>query len=54
MPPMGLDDQQMADVLSYLRSNFGNNAAAITPETVKKVRTSTADRTTFWTQPELK
>jgi mono/diheme cytochrome c family protein len=54
MPPMGLDDQQMADVLTYLRSNFGNKAPAVTPDTVKKVRAATAERSTFWTQQELK
>ncbi|MBB5039446.1 PVC-type heme-binding CxxCH protein [Prosthecobacter dejongeii] len=53
MPPMGLDDQQMADVLTYVRSHFGNQAPAITPEEVKQVRAATSERTTFWTQEEL-
>lgn len=53
MPPMGLDDQQMADVLTYVRSHFGNQAPAVTPEEVKKVRAATSERTTFWTQEEL-
>lgn len=53
MPPMGLDDQQMADVLSYVRSNFSNKAAAVTPEQVKAVRSATADRSTFWTAGDL-
>ncbi|HEY1083556.1 MAG TPA: PVC-type heme-binding CxxCH protein, partial [Prosthecobacter sp.] len=54
MPPMGLDDQQMADVLSYVRSNFGNQEPGVTPAQVKKVRAAHSDRTTFWTQQELK
>ncbi len=53
MPPMGLDDQQIADVLSYVRANFGNKAGAVKPEQVKAVRTATTSRTTFWTQDEL-
>ena len=39
MPPQAnLTNQQIADVLSFVRSNFGNNAGAITPEEVQKVR----------------
>lgn len=33
-----LSDQQIADVLTYVRSNFGNDAEAITPSEVKTVR----------------
>lgn len=33
-----LSDQQIADVLTYVRSNFGNDAAAITPSEVQAVR----------------
>lgn len=53
MPPMGLDDQQTADVLTYLRANFGNQSAPITPDQVKKVRADNATRSSFWTAPEL-
>jgi mono/diheme cytochrome c family protein len=39
MPALGiLKDQQIADVLTYVRSNFGNNASAITAAEVKQVR----------------
>ena len=34
MPPMGLDDQQTADILTYIRSSFGNQASPVTPEQV--------------------
>lgn len=33
-----LTDQQIADVLTYIRSNFGNKAASITADEVKAVR----------------
>ena len=53
MPPMGLDDQQMADVLSYVRAGFGNNASAVTPVEVKAIRAAHATRAILWTQEEL-
>jgi mono/diheme cytochrome c family protein len=33
-----LTDEELADVLSYIRSSFGNNFSAVTPEMVRKVR----------------
>jgi mono/diheme cytochrome c family protein len=33
-----LKDQQIADVLTYVRSSFGNKSTAITAEEVKAVR----------------
>jgi len=42
---MGLDDQQLADVLTYVRSAFGNQAPAVKMEDVKAVRESTKGRT---------
>jgi mono/diheme cytochrome c family protein len=53
MPPMGLDDQQLADVLTYVRSAFGNQAPAVKIEDVKSVRESTKGRTAPWTAAEL-
>ncbi len=53
MPPMGLDDQQTADVLTWLRQNFGNDAAPVTADEVQKVRAAHSDRATFWTEAEL-
>lgn len=35
-----LQDQQIADVLTYIRANFGNNAEAIEATDVKLVRSS--------------
>jgi mono/diheme cytochrome c family protein len=33
-----LTDEELADVLSYIRSSFGNNFEPVIPEMVKKVR----------------
>ena len=39
MPPHAhLSDQEIADVLTYVRNNFGNKASAVTPAEVKTVR----------------
>ena len=39
MPPHNfLNDQQVADVLTYVRNSFGNKAAAVKPAEVKAVR----------------
>lgn len=39
MPPnAAMTDKEIADVLTYIRSNFGNKASAITPDMVKKFR----------------
>ena len=42
MPPFGatLNDQDVADVLSYVRSHFGNKAAPISKTQVDKIRQS--------------
>jgi mono/diheme cytochrome c family protein/glucose/arabinose dehydrogenase len=53
MPPMGLDDQQLADVLTYVRSAFGNKAPAVKPDEVKAVREATKGRSAPWTAVEL-
>jgi mono/diheme cytochrome c family protein/glucose/arabinose dehydrogenase len=53
MPPMGLDDQQLADVLTYVRSAFGNQAPAVKVADVKSVREATKGRTAPWTAAEL-
>jgi mono/diheme cytochrome c family protein len=54
MAPLGsLKDEQIANVISYVRASFGNNAPEVTPEAVARVRTETAGRTTYWTAAEL-
>ncbi|MGN6490471.1 MAG: c-type cytochrome [Agriterribacter sp.] len=39
-----LNDQQISDVLTYVRNSFGNTAVAITPTEVKKVRAAEAKK----------
>ena len=42
MPSQGhLSDQEIADVLTYVRNSFGNKESAITPAEVAKVRKHT-------------
>jgi mono/diheme cytochrome c family protein len=42
MPPHNfLKDQEIADVLTYVRSSFGNKASAVTAAEVKTIRAKT-------------
>ncbi len=34
----GLSDQEVSDVLNYIRNSFGNKGAAVTPEEIKAAR----------------
>ena len=49
----GWSDDKLAAVLTYVRSEWGNKASAVTPEKVTAVRTAEAARTKAWTQDEL-
>ena len=40
-PHADLTDQQIADVLTYIRNNFGNKASAVTAAQVKAIRAVT-------------
>jgi len=55
MPPQGaaLSDTQIADVLSYVRSSFGNQASAVTPEQVAAIREAEKARSAMWTEAEI-
>jgi nitrite reductase (NO-forming) len=60
MPPLPTvypalnDDKNVADVINYVRNNFGNkDEKGVSPEFVKKVRDEFATRTTPWTEAEL-
>lgn len=48
-----LDDKKISQVLTYIRSDWGNTASAITPEMVAAVRKQEAARTASWTEKEL-
>jgi mono/diheme cytochrome c family protein/glucose/arabinose dehydrogenase len=56
-PMMGfgplLNDQELAGVLTYVRNSFGNQAPAVKPETVAKIREATKDKTDFYSPEEL-
>jgi len=54
MPPVaGVSDQDIADVLTYVRQSFGNKGTLVTPAQVKAVRDATAGRTAPWNTAEL-
>lgn len=55
MPPVmpALNDQEIADVLSYIHVSWANDLPAVTPEQVKKVRDEIKDRTTPFTAADL-
>ncbi|MBV9879583.1 MAG: c-type cytochrome [Gemmatirosa sp.] len=55
MPPVGasLTDEQIANVLTYVRRSWGNAASAIDPATVKEIRGATMGRSKAWTEAEL-
>lgn len=42
MPQLGLNDEQVANVLTYVYSQWGNKGSEITPDLVKKVRSQPA------------
>ncbi|MFZ2276885.1 MAG: cytochrome c, partial [Prosthecobacter sp.] len=55
MPPQGgaLNDEQIAGVLTYVRSNFGNKAGAVTPAEVAAIRETEKARSAMWTEAEI-
>lgn len=55
MPAWGhLTDQQIASVLTYIRSSWGNDAGAVEPDLVASVRAQTSDRTRPWRADDLR
>ena len=54
MPAMGtLDDQQLADILTYIRRAWGHQAGPVAPETLARIRAASSGRTVPWTRDEL-
>ena len=54
MPAMGtLDDQQLAAILTYIRSAWGHAAGPVAPEAVGAVRAGSEGRRLPWTREEL-
>lgn len=56
MAPWGttFNDDQIAAVVTYIRSNFGNKAPAVTKADVARVRAATKARKGAWSEAELK
>ena len=56
MPPLGgaLTNEQMANVLTYVRRAWGNAAAPISPTDVSEIRGATQGRAKPWTEAELR
>jgi mono/diheme cytochrome c family protein len=55
MPGIGamFSDEQIAQVLSYIRRDFGNEAPVVETATVTSARAATKDRGASWTAAEL-
>jgi len=55
MPPWRstLNDEEVAQVLTYARTAWNNSASPVTTEQVAAIRKETASRTTPWTAAEL-
>jgi mono/diheme cytochrome c family protein len=49
-----LTDTEVAAVLTYVRSHFGNRAGPVSADAVAAARAATADRATPWTVAELR
>jgi mono/diheme cytochrome c family protein len=48
-----LNDEEIAQVLTYVRNAFGNKASIINPNKVKQIREATKDKKGFYTPDEL-
>jgi mono/diheme cytochrome c family protein len=54
MPSLGgLTDDQIADVLTYVRNDYGERAGDVSADEVKKVRAANLNRETPWRVEEL-
>jgi mono/diheme cytochrome c family protein len=55
MTPFGgmLKDEEVANVLTYVRNSFGNKAPAVSTARVKEVRAAISNKTGFYSPEEL-
>ena len=53
MVPMKENDEWIAAIASFIRTNFENESSIVTPEQVAKIRSATKSRTTPYTFKEL-
>lgn len=51
---LGISDEDLAAILTYIRQDWGNKAPAVTPAQIAAVKKDAADRATPWTADELK
>ena len=48
-----LSDEQIADLLTFVRARFGEGSIPVSPFAVGRVRANSGDRTDYWTVEEL-
>jgi mono/diheme cytochrome c family protein len=54
MPSLGvLEDEQIANVLTYVRNEWGHSFTPVDTATVKRIRAATEQREDAWTEPDL-
>lgn len=53
MPALAASDEELADVLTYVRREWGHGAEPVTPDEVARVRAATRGRQQPWTADEL-
>ena len=54
MPPLNiLSDQDIANLLTYIRRDWGHTASPVSGDFVAKIRAQTGQRESAWTEPEL-
>jgi hypothetical protein len=52
-PWRSMNDDQLADIFTYIRRAWGNRGSPVTPEAVRQVRKGTADHPDSWTAEGL-
>ena len=48
-----MQDEEVASLLTFVRSRWGEIETPVKPETVGRIRRATADRIGYWTADEL-
>ena len=48
-----MSDQQIVDLLSFIRQSWGNSSTPVVAHTVSEIRAATSDRIGYWTIEEL-
>ncbi|MCC5905302.1 MAG: c-type cytochrome [Balneolaceae bacterium] len=54
MPPMEtLSDEELTDILTYIRSAWGHDAGSVSSSAIEKIRAESDSRSGMWTREEL-